>query len=259
MGRSRQENILHDLVGLPWWVSLVVAGVVFVLMRYVAPALTFGNPFVGVFAGGAKAAAPYIAIMLAAVAPVAYFRQLSRRRLLDDQTDLDSLRAMSWQEFELLVGEGFRRLGYSVEEKGGAAPDGGVDLVLRKDGATTLVQCKQWRKKQVGVSVVRELYGVMVAEKANDALLVTAGRFTPDVVAFANGKPIGLIDGNALVELVQSVQSAGPKALPTSASPPSCHLCSRPMVRRKARRGLRSGGEFWGCSAYPSCKATRAL
>lgn len=52
---------------------------------------------------------------------------------------------MSWQEFELLVGEAFRLQGYEVAEIGGGGPDGGVDLVLRKDREKFLVQCKQWK------------------------------------------------------------------------------------------------------------------
>ena len=45
------------------------------------------------------------------------------------------LEGMTWQEFEMLVGEGFRLQGYSVLESGGGGPDGGVDLVLRRGGA----------------------------------------------------------------------------------------------------------------------------
>jgi len=259
MGRRRQQNIFDVLLTLPWWAGLVAAMVVFILFKYVVPAMVLGDHFLGMLAGGLKRAAPYIAILLLVIAPAARLRRLFRRRLLDGQTDLDALCAMSWPQFELLVGEGFQRLGYSIEEKGGTAQDNGIDLVLRKDDATTLVQCKQWRAKQVDVSAVRELYGVMIAEKASGALLVTTGRFTLDTIAFASGKPIGLIDGNALIELVQSVQKGEPKASPTSAPQPSCHVCSRPMIRRRARRGLRSGGEFWRCAAHPSCKATRAV
>ena len=39
---------------------------------------------------------------------------------------------------------------------------------------------------------VRELYGAMVGEQANAAILVTSGRYTPDAIAFARGKPINL-------------------------------------------------------------------
>ncbi len=33
--------------------------------------------------------------------------------------------------------------------------------------------------------------------------------------------------------------------------------CNSPMVVRIARKGLRKGGKFYGCSRYPSCKQTR--
>jgi restriction system protein len=44
-------------------------------------------------------------------------------------------------------------------------------------------------------------------------------------------------------------QSARPEA-------PACPTCGQPMVLRTARQGPRAGSQFWGCSAYPRCKAT---
>jgi restriction system protein len=82
--------------------------------------------------------------------------------LLDAQTGIDSIRATSWSDFELMVGEAFRRAGYAVEERGGRSPDGGVDLVLRGDGERVVVQCKHWKDRLVGVSVVRELLGTVM-------------------------------------------------------------------------------------------------
>lgn len=40
-------------------------------------------------------------------------------------------------------------------------------------------------------------------------------------------------------------------------TPPPCPLCGKPMVKRLARSGPDQGKPFWGCSAYPSCKATK--
>ena len=37
--------------------------------------------------------------------------------------------------------------------------------------------------------------------------------------------------------------------------PPACPVCGQPMVKRKSR----DGAEFWGCSAYPSCKGHRSV
>lgn len=40
-------------------------------------------------------------------------------------------------------------------------------------------------------------------------------------------------------------------------SMPTCPQCGSRMVRRTARKGPRSGRQFWGCSRYPSCRGTR--
>ncbi len=41
-----------------------------------------------------------------------------------------------------------------------------MDLSARKQGETYMVLCKQWRSLQVGVPVVRELYGATTTERA---------------------------------------------------------------------------------------------
>ena len=40
---------------------------------------------------------------------------------------------------------------------------------------------------------------------------------------------------------------------------PACPQCGKPMALRTARKGPRTGSQFWGCSGYPECKGTRAL
>lgn len=34
-----------------------------------------------------------------------------------------------------------------------------------------------------------------------------------------------------------------------------CHKCGQPMVLRKAEAGAHAGQRFWGCSAFPRCRA----
>lgn len=79
---------------------------------------------------------------------VSVFKSKARRKLLDEQTNLDSIRAMSWQQFEQLVGEAFRRKGFEVTENGGGGADGGIDLILNKNGRKSIVQCKRWKHSQ---------------------------------------------------------------------------------------------------------------
>jgi len=186
-----------------------------------------------------------------------------RYRLVDEKTSLDHLRETPWKDFEYLVAEAYRRQGYDVEYSLGRGADGGVDLTLRKDGHRSLVQCKQWKVFSVGAPVVREMFGLLTAEKADEAVIVTSGNFTREARSFADGKPIRLMDGPQLLTLVQSVQARPtgrkPETVPTSAqaAPPVCPQCGRPMVLRTARRGANAGSQFWGCSAYPSCKGIR--
>jgi len=39
---------------------------------------------------------------------------------------------------------------------------------------------------------------------------------------------------------------------------PICSLCGNAMVLRTAKTGPNSGGQFWGCSGYPRCRATKS-
>ena len=122
----------------------------------------------------------------------------------------DGLNTMTWQDFELLVGEAFRQRGFSVAETGGGGTDGGIDLALRKGGELFLVQCKQWRAYKVSVNVVRELFGVMAAQGATGGFVVTSGVFTADAQSFARGRNIELIDGPALQRMIQDARAAQP-------------------------------------------------
>lgn len=204
------------------------------------------------------------------------------KQRLDRHWNLDAVRAMSWQDFERLIADVFRRLGYQVQERGREAQsfgtgDGGVDLVLtdpKTPGAAFLVQCKQYKAWDVGEPKVREFFGAMAAWQTRcEGIVVTCGRFSQPARTFASDKPIRLIDGEGLLQLLNqtnpltpqarlavpaAVQTASlPSAAPTlpPSTTPACPRCGASMVRRVAGRGQRAGQPFWGCSKYPACKA----
>ena len=188
---------------------------------------------------------------------------MRKKKLFDQQSGLESIRSLSWKEFEELTGEAFRRQGCQVTENHDAGPDGGVDLVLRKDGKTFLVQCKHWKSLNVGVKVVREMFGIMTAKKADGVYVITSGKFTLEAREFAEGKPIKLIEGQELSSLINEIQtekfSAGQEEVPLEPAKESvskllCPRCGAEMVRRKARKGPHAGDEFWGCSRFPKCR-----
>lgn len=112
------------------------------------------------------------------------------------------LKSMSWREFERLIGAAFRQRGFTVTGFGGNGPDGGVDLGLAKDGERFLVQCKHWRKQQVGVTAVHELKEAIAALGAHGGFVLTGGHFTREARDFAETCRIELIGGPSLEALV---------------------------------------------------------
>lgn len=258
MARRRDESFFDLIAELPWWVGLILAALVYVFMKFVFPEVAPSTPGIQQMARGVSQVTWLFALPFVVVAIVSAVRQFSRKRLLDQQVDLDSIRGLPWEQFEHLVGEAFRRQGYVVEEHGSSAPDGGIDLVLRKDSRKKVVQCKRWQTRKVGVRFVRELYGVMTADGANEGIFVSSGDYTDDARAFADKKPIQLIDGNTLLKMIRTVQSAVQQPA-AGESVPSCPKCARPMVKRSARSGPSAGQEFWGCSAFPQCRGTRPV
>jgi restriction system protein len=207
-------------------------------------------------------------VIFLAAAVVSFIRRSRSIALFDEVTSESGVKVadLSWGEFERLVGEGFRRRGFIVAERGGGGPDGGVDLTLAKGHERFLVQCKQWRGQQVSVSVVRELYGVMAAERTAGGYVVTSGTFTKDARQFASGRNIELIDGRALNALLRNTQNGAPASSRTGVATicanegsPICPTCKTHMVRRTAKRGSNAGGSFWGCAQYPKCRQTLAI
>jgi hypothetical protein len=69
-------------------------------------------------------------------------------------------------------------------------------VVLERDGETTIVQVKHWRRDRVGVALVRELYGVQRATGAERSTLVCLGRYTADARQFADSVDMRLVDGH---------------------------------------------------------------
>ena len=108
------------------------------------------------------------------------------------QNDVHAYIGCSGPAFERLVARAFRRLGYRVEENGGAN-DGGVDLLVWRGNLHAIVQCKA-HAKPVGPAVVRELLGALNHSKdASVAYLVTTKGVTASAEAWCKGKPIRLL------------------------------------------------------------------
>ncbi|WP_170968539.1 restriction endonuclease [Psychromonas sp. SP041] len=114
----------------------------------------------------------------------------------------NNLNHLSWREFEVLTKEIFQSQGYKAEVIGGSGGDGGIDVLLKKGGKKYIVQCKHWKNSRVGVKVVRELFGVMLHEKADGVKIIATSGFTKESYNFIKGKKIELIDGKKLMTML---------------------------------------------------------
>lgn len=86
-----------------------------------------------------------------------------------------------------------------------ASHDGGVDAIAFDDdairGGKFVIQAKRYNNV-VPVSAVRDLYGTMIHEGATKGILVTTSSYRKESYDFAKDKPITLIDGQALLRLL---------------------------------------------------------
>lgn len=279
MARRRKDNgLLSDIFKacydlfqhVPIWVGPCVVVITFALFYWIWPHFavkdnTPGSPFFVVlfhmlaYAVGGAVAAAWIG---------AEIRKRRSRRLFDTAVETGHVSDFTWQEFEHIIGEHYRRQGYMAEVVGSPAGDGGVDILLNGHGQTLLVQCKHWKAFKVGVHEVRDLHSVVTSRRVSGGILITSGRFTAEAKAYAAETGIRLVDGAALSQLLHAAQASlvtpapelkPPAPIAPSAAGPTCPRCGKRMVRRTAQTGAHAGSDFWGCPSYPKCKGIRPI
>lgn len=120
---------------------------------------------------------------------------------------MEDIKEMSWQEFEALTCEIYQNLGYKAEVIGGTGGDGGIDVVARRGRKKIIVQCKHWQDS-VGVSIAREMFGVMYSERVSEVHILGTSGFTQEAFSFADGKKrIKLIGPEDIMALLKQGKS----------------------------------------------------
>jgi len=162
------------------------------------------------------------------------------------------LRTMSPGDFERYIADLFTRLGYRSAAVGGSH-DGGVDVVIEKDGVKSYVQCKKYITSRVGVSEVRDFYGSLADRLAEGkGYFITTNSFTLEAEKFAEDKPIELVDQHVLLRYIKLAQEEGDE----SDKAEVCPNCGGNII---IRRNSKTGDRFYGCSGFPKCRYTKSL
>lgn len=175
----------------------------------------------------------------------------------NDSWSLDLLMSLEWKRYEeickeFLIIKEKGRLNVSVTKTGA---DGGIDLKItdKKNKIVALGQCKAYNSI-IGVSFIRELFGVMASEKVGTGYFFTTSKFSNDAIEFANKNKITLINGSEQIKIIQSFKPEQQQKLFQIATngdytTPTCPSCDIKLIKRSSEKG-----EFWGCPNYPRCK-----
>jgi restriction system protein len=178
---------------------------------------------------------------------------------------LSGLEKLSPDQFELVIAEIFRRQGYTPELSAAMGADGSVDLTLRRDGETILVQCTHWKLERVTEAELREFYSAMATSGAPRGIIVTMGAFTPGARTYAQGKSLELMDGGAVTDSLAAVTKPNENIFRIAGwiddfiaqarvFDPECPVCRGTMHVRHNRA---SGAPIWCCRSYPRCPGRR--
>ena len=172
MARKKQQNTFEDLIAIaaffPWWVGVLLAVITYFILHHFATSVVVppaslaqmgdmvANQLGKTLAMFGQYLLPLAFLIGAGISAYGRHKRAALFAGVQQCSSPSVLNGMTWQEFEMLVGEAFRRRGYTVAETGGGGADGGVDLVLKRSGEKFLVQCKQWKAFKVGVTTIRE-------------------------------------------------------------------------------------------------------
>lgn len=192
-------------------------------------------------------------LVCAVVLPIALWqrrrnaqREEARFRVQQAQR-LGTLLTVSGAEFESIVAELFRALGYGAVERIGGSGDLGIDLTATDpDGLVVIIQCKRYgRGQKVGSPAVQSLMGAVVNRGADRGIFVTTSSFTTPARRHAETAriPITLIDGDAITRLAVQISASQSHAQPpigvpqpsttiADASDPNASWPEQPSPRR---------------------------
>ena len=93
----KNESILNQLAVLPWWMTLIIAAILYPALKFVLPVIPFDNHLISAMTQGVSKLAHLILVPLIAVAIFSFLNQLRKGKMLENQTGLDSIKKLSWR------------------------------------------------------------------------------------------------------------------------------------------------------------------
>lgn len=205
------------------------------------------------------------------------------------------LMSLSPRDFEDVISDLFRQLGYNVKQTP-YSNDRGKDAVATKDNLKYVIECKHFAKdKGIGRPHIQKFFAALMEEEAEKGFFVTTSYFANTALEYANKNNIECINMDALIELMNKayknrdgievrnmclvcgdIQTFSFSNLdekktcsnghivfldqdfknPSIAYLSNHEICERCGIKMKLIKGKR--GLFWGCPNYPRCRNTKS-
>jgi hypothetical protein len=165
------------------------------------------------------------------------------------------LRAIDWYQFEKVVGLVYQSQGYALHRRGGANPDGGIDLIIEYSGEQVAVQCKRWKKWKVKEPLIREFVGALTIAKISRGVVVALNGSTTEAKQLAATNNIDIIHGEDIAAVISELPADAQQRIQALLQDERkyCPKCESVMVLRTPEPG-KNWTQFWGCSRYPTCR-----
>lgn len=121
-----------------------------------------------------------------------------------DCLNIEKVDIMDGIAFEQFLKRLFIYRGYSVSDTARTG-DFGADLLLKKDGRTTVVQAKRYNNN-VGSKALQEIYSARHHYKADEMMVVSNSHFTKQAQVMAEEQNIELIDREELIGMMNEIK-----------------------------------------------------
>jgi restriction system protein len=180
--KLHQNSLFAILARSPWWISALIAAVVFAGTRYFMPVA------LAIFA-----ASPFLFI-----AGWAGWKQLRAPSPEQVAKALEKLAALPREGVAAALEAGWRREGYEVARARNAA----FDLELKRNARTSLVVCRRLKAKSTGVEPLKELHAA--GKDADELIYVAAGEVTELARTYALENRVRIVEGAELMRLYQA-------------------------------------------------------
>lgn len=180
-----ENSLFAILIRSSWWISYILVILICMAAYYLVPAQF-------------KVAIYATAVPFAITGLIAAWKQAKVPGRARIEATEAALNAMSWRDFSALMEQAYQRDGFTVTRCSGAA-----DLVLVKNGRTTLVSCKRWKAASHGLEPLRELKDLRRAQEAREAIYVCLADPTDKARQFAQDNKVTLMQGKALAQLLR--------------------------------------------------------